>query len=112
MSEPEKESAEQVSEPVQPALQPIADRYGRDLFDAALRIAAMTAALDYLLGRTRSRPQLVHLHAPVDSIARGLADLNNELIRAKGWHLEDVVECIGEIGKALKDEAPRIVRAH
>lgn len=95
--------------PLPPHLQPIADRYGRDLFDAALRIAALTSGLDYLLGRTRSIPALVHFHRVVDSIAKGLADLNNELIAAKGWHLTDVVECIGEIGKAQREDAPRIV---
>lgn len=102
-------SENQQDERLSPQLQLVVERYGRDLFDAALRIAALTAGIDYLLGRTRSVPSLVRFHAVVDSVAKGLADLNNELIAAKGWHLTDVVECISEIGKAQREGAPRIV---
>lgn len=110
MNNPEK--TEIAQEPLPEHLAAIGERYGRDLFDAALRIAGMSVALDYLLVRTRKFPGLAHLHPMVDAIAKGLADLNNDLISAKGWHLEDVTDCIAEIGKAQQDRAPRIVRPH
>lgn len=108
MSAPEKTAPEQM----RPELQAICDRYGRDLFDCALRIAGLTAAIDYLLSRTRRIPALTHMHPMVNAIAKGLADLNNALIEAKGWHLVDVTDCIGEIGKAqrvIAEDGPRIV---
>lgn len=91
-----------------PELQPIADRYGLDLFHAAMRIASLTAACDQLLHRTRTT---THLHNLVTVVTATLGDLNNALIEAKGWHLDDVVECIHEIGKARREAAPRIERA-
>lgn len=95
-----------VTEALPAHLQPIADRYGRDLFDAALRIAGMTSALDYLLGSSKKFPQLAQFHALIDAVTKGLADLNNELIAAKGWHLVDVVECAsGRSGRRRRPAA-------
>lgn len=93
--------------PLVPHLQPIADRYGRDLFDAALRIASLTSALDQLAHRTRTSETMQGL---VMVIMSSLGDLNTELIAAKGWHLDDVVECIKEIGEAREAQRPKIVR--
>lgn len=95
--------------PLRPELQPIAERYGRDLFDAALRLASLTAAVDQLLHRTRTSP---HLHGLVNVIMAALGDLNSDLITAKGWHLNDLADCIAEIGKAGREAGPRIEVPH
>lgn len=97
-----------MSAELKPELQAIADKYGRDLFDAALRLASLTAAIDQLLSRTRTSQ---HLHSLVNIVMASIGDLNVDLIEAKGWHLVDVSECIAEIAKLKRDEAPRIVVA-
>lgn len=105
----EKTAREQ---PLPRELQAVADRYGRDLFDAALCIAGLTAAIDFMLSQSRRHPHLARLHPMIDAIAKGLADLSNALIEAKGWHLVDVTDCIGEIGKAqrvIAEDGPRVI---
>lgn len=72
-------------------------------------MASLTAAIDQLLSRTRTSK---HLHGLVNVVMASIGDLNNDLIEAKGWHLQDVADCIAEIGKAGREAGPRIQVPH
>lgn len=102
-------SDERTEKPLPPAMQVIADRYGMDLFNAALRLASMNVAVDELLRRTQTSDRL---HMFVNVIMAGLGDLSADLIEAKGWHLADVSACIADIADCHRQEAPRIVVTH
>lgn len=97
--------SEKLDDPLPVHLQPIADRYGMDLFNAALRLSSLTVAIDELLKSTKTGGRQ---HAYVNVCMAAFGDLNIALIEAKGWQLSDVSDCITEIGKSSRDSQPRI----
>lgn len=109
MTEDVQPDPETAANELRPELQPIAEKYGRELFDTALRIASFTAALDQLLHRTRTSATL---HALVNVVVASAGDLNMAVIEAKGWELDNVMACIEEIGQAHRNSAPRIKVVH
>lgn len=84
---------------MRPELKPIAERYGRDMLDFAVRVAGANSALDALLVATRHN---LALRSRTAALLDAQGYFCGEFAKLKGWNWPRITECIQDIARAAK----------
>lgn len=82
---------------LRPELKPIAERYGREMLDFAVRVAGANTVLDWLqvysLTHSKVKPQVMLLMDAQSHFC-------NLIMASKGWKWDDLIGCMTDISRA------------
>lgn len=87
-----------------PELWPVAKRHGIPLLEFALVVAGTNRAVDQLLNLGE---RFVAAKAPSLIVLNNLQILCEEILTNHGWKMDNVIECIQDVGRAQSLTAAR-----
>ena len=87
-----------------PELHTVARRHGLELLEFALVVAGTNRAIDTMLGMGE---RFVQLRAPSMVVLNNISTLCELVLAGKGWTMDQVTECIQDVGRAQELTAGR-----
>lgn len=93
----EAELSREQLESFPPELRTVAQRYGVEMLNFCIVVAGTNRAIDQMLGFGE---RFDALGPPSMVVLDNMSTLCNVILMMKGWQMDQVVECIGDIGRA------------
>lgn len=78
-------------------LRSVVQRHGPAMLEFCLCVAGTNRAVDQMLGFGQ---RFAAMQAPAMVVLDNMSTMCNVILRLKGWSMDQVTECIGDIGRA------------